>query len=694
MVKCNDWLWDARCTQWIFKITENKSGPIRIAPCMDPYFSGGISMEEVTRDAKAFKKAGINMVLTEVLRRLMLYEKENKTLQVIELIRMAADACHREGIKIIHHTTASFVGQDLNGLSEAQRDWLSIDAQTGNYAYLNMWGGWYLWCINNPDFRAEYFRLCKKIIKETGIDGFMVDEVYFRTGWYNCACRHCRGKYQKMTGHILPDAAAEYFWGNFKNPAFREWLNFRCVSVGDFYEDLHKALNEVHPHPILMGCKSADTFPYGTQQFGDSSEERSRGINALFAELSGSSTSLLYSWRFLAANLMVYTGLSGFYKTPTIVTMCHQAGERFFNWALRLAHGARTWATSSTPLGEALGPKSHLLNFPEDYNAYSELFAWEEKHKQELKGPFVPLANIGIFLGESTRDMLDHGSGRDYEKEFTGWSEFLTDEFIQYAVILESELTLSRLQDFSLIILPNTVCLSNTACQALLDYVKAGGSMILTHKSGERNNSGGKRIESLCLGSLLGIKLKSEELSAAVDFGSCGQGKWAYFAHKPGMAIYSTINQVNTTRNRDATDNIPSKERYLQKSLMLGAIQWALEKPMPLTVENAPNGILIKAFRKSDDNAVVIHILNCRGERAVNFGELIPPQYDVDFPKLEEDIVVELNLPLVKQAHLFSPDWDGIRPVGVRQVNDGAFTVTIPADTLHRYEVLYINLKA
>ncbi|MEI6423837.1 MAG: alpha-amylase family protein, partial [Lentisphaerota bacterium] len=671
----------------MFKRIEEKR--IKIAPCMDPYFVDGISADEMTTAVNTLKKVGINLVFTESLRRVMLYENEDKTNRVIEAIRMAADACHREGIKIIHHTTASFVDQNLNGLSEVQRNWLCIDAQTGKPAFLNLYGGWYLWCINNPDFRAEYFRLCKKIMAETGVDGFMVDEVYFQPGWHSCACAHCCEKYRKMTGFSLPDGGADYFWGNFENPAFRAWLRFRCVSVGDFYADLHKALNEVHPHPILMGCKSAEILEHA-QNFGDSTEERMRGINTLFIELTASSTSVLYSWRFVSTNLMIYTGLSVYYDTPSIATIYHRAAERFFNWALRMAHNNRIWATSSPAnLGEALGPRNHLLNFPADRDAYAEWFAWEKKHEDKLCGKFAPFASVGIFLGESTRDMLDHGVHLNYARELVGWCETLTEAHIQYAVIIEAEMYLPRLKDFSLVILPNSICLNYRAAQGILEYVKAGGSLILTHGSGERNDLGEKKVQEFRLRHLLGITPKAKD-ATSVEFGSLGLGKWAYFSHKPGMATYSTMNQVNTIRIRDTNDvpAVPDKEGRLQKTMMLEAVQWALHKPMPLTVKKAPNGILIKAFRKSKDNAVVIHILNCRGERAVKFGELIPQEYDVDFPKLNEDIVLELNLPLIKQAYLFSPDWDENRQVDVRKTSDGAFMLTIPADTLRRYEVL------
>jgi hypothetical protein len=234
--KNNDWLWNSRWTHWWFKTagpgTENES-------CMEPTYSGAIDDDEILHCVKAFKRANINTVLTEGLRGLIRFEHEGKTDQVIGSLRKATLACHRAGIRIIHHTTTAFAGHNLSELPSGCLEWLNIDAQTGSCAFVK-WAddwvgdGWYLWCINNPDFRAEYFRLCKKVLRETGVDGLMVDEVYFRTGWHNCACPHCREKYRRKTGFTLPPGDAAFFWGRFDNPAFRAWIRFRAESVGDF----------------------------------------------------------------------------------------------------------------------------------------------------------------------------------------------------------------------------------------------------------------------------------------------------------------------------------------------------------------------------------------------------------------------------------------------------------------------------
>ena len=123
---------------------------------------------------------------------------------------------------------------------------------------------------------------------------------------------------------------------------------------------------------------------------------------------------------------------------------------------------------------------------------------------------------------------------------------------------------------------------------------------------------------------------------------------------------------------------------------MIQAVRWALADQLPLTVKQAPAGLLIKAFQhqNSKRQAVAIHLLNLRGE-SVKFGEVIPEKYPVKFPSLENDIILELRFDSIKQAYLISPDWPGEKPVKVKPTNNG-IQLTIPAHTLKRYEVLYI----
>lgn len=527
----------------------------------------------------------------------------------------------------------------------------------------------------------------------------MVDEVYFRPGWYNCVCPHCREKYRLITGFTLPSGDAAFFWGRFDNPAFRAWIKFRTASVGDFYADLYATLRNAPSHPVLLGCKNDEPAPSHTQNYGDGNEERMRGVNLLFIETGGSA--FLYSWRRLSFSFMSYEGLSNYYGTPTMAIMYNpNPHEGFIGWALRVAHGIRVWATSGGMAIGALTPKTQLLNFPKDMALYGELFGWEEKHKNELTGAIKPLANIGVLLSAATRDMSDHEGGLNYYvRELIGWCEALTDEYMQYAVMVEQELTLSGLQQYELVILPNAACLSDTACQVLVEYVAHGGNVIFTYETGLYDETGLKKTTEHRLGRLeinggaaTGASSWSEQRFKTVRFGKHGPGKWVYFANKPGMAVYTTSNELGKPRTRDTEDvpTVANEEQKLQRSLMIQSVRWAIADQLLLTVKQAPDGLLIKAFHQQDNKAMVVHILNCRGEQSVNFGEIIPKKYSVKFPSLENDIIIELRINSIKCAYLFSPDWTGKKAVKVNPTTGNGFHLIIPAKTLKRYEVLYI----
>lgn len=702
LVRHNEWLWNSRWTHWWLKAiepgTENES-------CMESTYSYAIDEDELLRCINAFKRANINTVLTEGLRGIMLFEREGKTDPVIEAIRRAAEACHRAGIRVVHHTTTAFADQRLEKIPATSRKWLNIDAKTGAYAFVKWtsdWegSGWYLWCINNPDFRAEYFRLCEKIVRETGIDGLMTDEVYFRSGWHSCSCPHCRAKFHIKTGLTLPDGDANFFWGHFNNPAFRAWIRFRAVSVGDFYEDLYAAISKAHSHPVLLGCKNQAECPAVVPWFGDSNEERMRGTNLLFTELSSLDISVLYSWRKLSVCYMAYNGLSNYYGTPTIALLYAARQEEFISWAIRSAHGIRVWITSG---GGYLPRRDQLLNAPKDLALCKELFGWEEKHKNELTGSMHPVADIGVLLSASTRDMAHKNELDDWENSYTseldGWGETLTCEYLQYAVIVEQELILSALQRYALIIIPNAVCLSDAACQAVVEYVTDGGTLIITHKTGTCDETGLQKSISRHLMGKLGIctSASCQDSDSAgqqnVRFGNHGLGKWVFFSHKPGQIVYEDFNNFGKPRSMDVPfiPGVSTEDRELQKSLMLDAIRWAVPGERPLTVMQSPRGLLIKAFYQENNNCrnVVIHLLNLRGE-SVKLGEIISADSPVEYPQQEEDICFEIRFNLIKEAYLISPDWSGRKPVNIDQTDSG-FRLTIPARTLKRYIVLYIS---
>ncbi|MBT3380569.1 MAG: hypothetical protein HN742_10415 [Lentisphaerae bacterium] len=457
-----------RMTNWSFKLCEDNLRDMA-APCMDPVWIGAVSDDVMRKDVRALRRAGFNTLIVEGLRRLVLYEHNHVSAEVRAAIARAVGIAHAEGMDVFYHSTCSFANPSLGIFTEHEKTMLSIDGETGEYAFVDNWNGWYLWCMNNPDFQSEYYRLAKLMVAETQVDGMMTDEVYFRTGWHDCVCPHCL----KTFGKAAPEP-------DFSDPDWREWLRFRLQSTGDFYEGLRKAIGDIP----LLGCKNDEPNPSHSQLYGENNDERMRGTSILFTEVCTRSGKK--EWRSTATNCAAYQGVGVHYDVPVLGLSISDTKHIEFAWALRMAHGIRPWGVGSALMERSLSPEDNLTDNPEDVAEYARLFRWEDQCSGLLSKAGRPVADVALLLSSATRDQYDCRDHSFY-REFHGWSNALTDAHIQFSVVHEDDL--DRLDDeFTVLILPHAVCLRDFSFN---------GRIIATGNSGTYCPTGEKRAVPL-----------------------------------------------------------------------------------------------------------------------------------------------------------------------------------------------------
>jgi len=468
-----------RMTNWSFKLCKNNLKEMK-APCMDPVWCGAVSPEAMRKEVITLKNAGFNTLIVEGLRRLTLYERSNVSAEVRAAIASAVEIAHAEGMKVFYHSTCVLANPSMTTFTEEnkaellalfteqEKNMLSINRDTGEHTFLTWWSGWYLWCLNNPDFKKEYYRLAKLIVEETKVDGFMTDEVYFHRP-FNCDCPHCRKKFGKNAPKT-----------DFSNPDYREWLRFRMRSVGDFYEGLRKAIGDIP----LLGCKNDEPNPTQNQYYGENNDQRMRGTNILFTEVCTRKGK--EEWRTTAANCAAYQGLGVHHHTPVLgLAICDTQGIEFA-WALRMAHGIRAWGVGSALMKRSLSPEDNLSDNPQDVAEYARLFHWEDQYGDLFANAVEPVAEVALLLSSSTCDQRDCDDD-NFVQEFHGWCNALTDAHIQFTVVHEDDL--NDLDDkFKVLILPHAVC---------IPAFKFDGKIIVTGDSGKDDPTGEKRITPL-----------------------------------------------------------------------------------------------------------------------------------------------------------------------------------------------------
>lgn len=463
---------DMRAVNWSFKKCENNLSAMK-APCMDPVFIGIKEDSAIRREVAILKDAGFNTLMIEGLRRLMLYEHEGKSAEVRAAVARATRIAHEAGLRVFYHSTCTFVAPTLDGLSPSELSMLSINGETGKHAYIDGWNGWYLWCLNNPDFKREYYRLAKQMVEETHVDGMMTDEVYFRTGWRDCVCPHCLAKFKGP----IPEV-------DFENPDWLAWIRFRLQSVGDFYEGLRAVIGGIP----LMGCKNNEPNPQHSQAYGENNDERMRGTSILFTEICD--RELKQNWQRAAANCAAYQALGNHWKVPVAILGISDTPDIEFTYGLRMAYGGRPWVGGSALMKRSLSPEDNLSDVPGDVAEWKRIFQWEDRYLDLLVNSTRPAATVALLLSASTRDQYSHEK-TDFVKEFHGWCEALTKAHIQFAVITEYELTPAMLDPYQVLIIPQAVCLPD------IDLEAYTGEIIVTGESGTRDAHGKRRTRPL-----------------------------------------------------------------------------------------------------------------------------------------------------------------------------------------------------
>jgi regulator of replication initiation timing len=241
---------------------------------------------------------------------------------------------------------------------------------------------------------------------------------------------------------------------------------------------------------------------------------------------------------------------------------------------------------------------------------------------------------LGLFSG------LPHGG---YQKEVFGWARALESMGIPYDILLLgmdgilSTDSHTRLKSYSLIIAPELSHISDIHLQAILDFLRAGGRLIVGPSFGIYDEMHNPR--------------PSTKLSA----------------------IFSHPNVLRTEQwlGRDyqlTLDNLTPSQRLF--SLMKGAIETSLTSRMVIT--NASQNVYISVlFQKWPFEKLIVHL--------VNYDYRYDSEKDWTIPA--SNIGITLKIPPTfdpANVTLISPDISGAIPLAF-QIGDGFLSFTVPS---------------
>lgn len=353
-------------------------------------------------------------------------------------------------------------------------------------------------CINSS-IRQLYTRMVQEVLSHYDFDVIYFDGPYQgleHMGEY-CYCEHCEQAFSKRFGKQIPQQAS---MTEAEDDQYRMWLTDAVVG---FFRDICGQIRAEKNIPILFNNSGLLT---PTGQWKDRCLTIADGFmfegSDLFGLQLGQSTGKTI-WTYIGS-YAEYGGahlenkaIRGWYSFPL-------EGRRIaMDCAIATAAGAgcKYWGLSRffyQPESPATYPEGRYLK---------AAFDFQTEHR-DLLDSVQHRAQAGVLVSDQTIKWYRDKSfvQRAYGNYFQGAYSLLKALNIEPEPFLDWMMSPDVLSRYSVLYVPNAVCLSDSQCEMLREYVRNGGHLVATHLTSTANELGRPR-GNFALADLFGASL-------------------------------------------------------------------------------------------------------------------------------------------------------------------------------------------
>ncbi len=415
------------------------------------------------------------------------YESFLDPTQKLEAIRAVAQKAHAAGnyafvyIAGTECITAN-AANSAHTLAKDHPDWLQKKI-TGEPAIFSAEAAFWIAKGDEDVWVSPYATEWRKIYMErvrqiaaTGIDGIYIDIPYWMThftGWEQTWASfddYTVAAFRQQTGL---DAKKDLKLGDFSDPNFRKWVDFRIQTITDFLQEIDRTAKSVNPQiktipeiypgieqeAVRVGADVYSLYPVvdaiaHEYEFGEGdhmASSRSQldwfnyqvGMHTFRAFAQGKATWILnYSWD----------------------------GDKNVDPREAMKNLAMSQVMANANFWDAPG---HSMAGSNDLATRTEIFRWIEANQKVLYSPRSPINPVGVYFSPATRNFY----ADDFLKSYRGTLILLMQKHLEFQIVTPR--TLSAFKGKSLV-LPDVRILDKTEQTTLENYLKSGRTLVLT----------------------------------------------------------------------------------------------------------------------------------------------------------------------------------------------------------------------
>ena len=439
--------------------------------------------EEIVRQAQADGVYGIE-VDNDIPGR---YESFSNPTEKLEAIRLVAAAAHRVNNKAYVYIAGTECitanGDGPHTLAKEHPDWLQRKLSGQPAVFDNKAAFWIakgdedVWVSPYaPAWRKIYMERIRQIAG-TGIDGIYVDIPYWMThftGWEDSWASfddYTVAAFKAQTGL---DARKDVKIGDYEDPGFRKWIEFRIQTITDFLVEIRSNAVAVNPSISLI----PEIYP--------GIEAEAPRVGADVYQLYPKVDAIAHEYEFGEGE--DHTAAS---RTP-LDWFQYQVGIRSFRafagdkatWILNYSwdgapHVAPRDAMLNLANSELMAganfwdAKGHVMSGSNNMPTRVEIFKWIAAHEDIFSAQREPAGEVGVYFSDTTRNFYP----KDFVASYRGVLLLLLRHHVQFQIVTPRTVSSFNRKE---LILPDVRVLSDAESSAIHKFAEQGGRVVLT----------------------------------------------------------------------------------------------------------------------------------------------------------------------------------------------------------------------
>ncbi|MDO6433526.1 hypothetical protein Q4E93_23135 [Flavitalea sp. BT771] len=380
------------------------------------------------------------------------------------------------------------------------QDLCEVDLRDGSRGYAKQYQ-FEAFCHNNPGHHDMHKKYLEKLMKEVPFDGIEVDDMCSYPGNTTCGCKYCRDRFRKDYGHEIPDFSDKSFfgdttkemlqWGNYDNPAYRDWLRMKSDSVRDHIMMIKKTLGD---KPLMTCC--SNTGPIVLSAVALDLEKMAPYLDLFMLENVGTNVKNV-EWVEMDAEALVQKDIAEKRGQAPAMALSYELTEKgaYLGWALARFWGVGNW--SSTLNGRLEEDPPHAMEMEDVISVPNN---WEKQYSDldYMQGRDLPEVRV-VFNSYCKENGWRDAEGHEHWDRVKGWSAQLVKNKVGYRFVRAAELAdpVALTKEKTPLVLDGIGCVSDKQFAAIKTYLAAGNIAWIALPFGTHDEKGFPRQQPL-----------------------------------------------------------------------------------------------------------------------------------------------------------------------------------------------------